>query len=297
MEQITIDIINILHETGNLKLKSFYKSFRNLTTNWLNNYDIKGYCRYSNNKTGKLCLTKSSYNYCKRHSKYMLNNELSLYFNLCNNLFIEKIDEKVEEMNTGDYLPKEPVINNKDIKPSCPTFDEIYPPKKPDECGNSIKNIIKNKGTYNINLDENKIKSISESIEKIGVKSITYYKQNVDFTKRELEVFSINNVITARNNKLLEIKDIKDNNGIILPIVNDLLLNSDNNIITNIEDYKNKLENIDYSSYDYKGIHIRRLCRSTIELQFKLLLSKNSNTNIDGKLLKFINKIVKRIPK
>lgn len=296
MSQITIDIINVLHNSGNLKIKSFYRSFKDLTEKWLINYNIKGYCQY-NNKTGNLCLTKSSYNYCKRHSKHMLNNELSLYFNLCNNLFIEKIDEKVEEMNTGDYLPKEPVINNKDMKPSCPTFDEIYPPEKPDECGNSIKNIIKNKGTYNINLDENKIKSISESIEKIRVNSMTYYKNNIEFSKEELEVFNINNVITSRNDKLLEIKDIKDSNGIILPIVNDLLLNSDNNIITNIEDYKNKLENINFDIYDFKGINIQRLCRSTIELQFKLLLSKNSNTNINTKLLKFINKIVKRIPK
>ncbi len=291
MSQVTIaiDIINVLHETGNLKLKRFYKSFHDLTINWLNNYNIKGYCSYSN-KTGKLCLTKSSYKYCKRHSKYMLNNELNLYSDLYDNLFTEK----VEEMNTGDYLPKEPVINNKDIKPSCPTFDEIYPPRKPDETGNTIKNIIKNKGTYNINLDNDKIKSISESIEKIGVHSIRYYEKEIP----EMKYFgSILNVIKSRNDKLLEIKDIKDNEGNIIPIINELLLNSDNNVITTIKNYKQKLENINFDIYEYKGTNIQRLCRSTIELQFKLLLSNKSNTNINNKLLKFINKIVKRIPK
>ncbi len=316
---ITTDIIDILHKSNNLKLKHFYKSFKVITEEWINNYNIKGYCTYIT-KNNKFCLTKLDTRidenkcYCNKHKEIIWKNESKIFNKISLNIFSHNINNKPLNISRSiniiqndikyeieEEIPPliESQINCKEtlIEPSCPSYDEIYPPQKPNETGNIVKNILNNKGTYNIKLDNDKIKSISESIEKIGVKSITYYKQNVDFTKKELEVFSINNVITARNSKLLEIKDIKDNNGNILPIVNELLLNSDNNIITNIEDYKQKLENIDFDIYEYKGTNIQRLCRSTIELQFKLLLSKNSNTNIPGKLSKFINNIIKRIPK
>lgn len=311
---ITIDIINILHETNNLKIKTFYKNFKDITNEWIYKYKIEKYCKYISNKTGNMCLTKLSSNmcYCDRHNKIIWKNEAKLFTKLSPIIFSQNINRKPLSISRSINIVENDIIyekeekipelismeyNNQEIVPSCPSYDEIYPPRKPDECGKSIKNIVKNKGTYNINLDNDKIKSISESIEKIGVKSITYYKRNVNFSNRELEVFSINNVITSRNNKLLEIKNIKDNNGIILPVVNDLLLNSGINTITNIENYKQKLENINFDIYEYKGINIQRLCKSTIELQFKLLLSNGTNTNINNKILKFINNIVKRIPK
>ncbi|GAA5794695.1 hypothetical protein HPULCUR_012194 [Helicostylum pulchrum] len=188
--------------------------------------------------------------------------------------------------------PSAPLLE--DIKEDPPVYDQ-----KPDECGLTVINHIQNKSILNI--DNNKINEISKHIESINVSTIGYYKDMLikDGNIFLAETINITNIIEARNRRIFEIKYIKDNYSSMVPIFDSILLNSDNKVITDIEDYKNKLNKIDLQnlSIQYNGINLQRLYRSTIELQFKLLLSNNSTNNINSTLLKYINKIVMNIPK
>lgn len=298
-----INLFNNLIQNKAINIKKLYSLNNIILEN--NTIDIKNiYCKNRTNKN-KLCLNKCmEYSkYCKIHDPVM--KEQKRINRLAMNIRrreLKKLDKKLIEDENEEILKNKIVEENKIMEvPSAPTYEEIKNKEsiilpdydqKPDECGSSIKNIIKNKSIYNIDLNKDKINMISESINKIHVHTLRHYRNILMDNYVE-----INNVIQYRNKVLLKINDIKDNNGNILPIVNDLLLNSNDNIITTIDDYKNKLENINYDNYKYKGINIQRLCKSTIELQFKLLLAKGSNTNINSKLAKYINNIIKRIPK
>lgn len=293
-----IQLINTLIQNKGINIKKLYTANKEI----LESNEISINHIYCKNRTNKhnLCLNKciDESKYCKIHDPIMRENRIINRRNM--NIRRKLFKKETKGFMAIDYEIGEP------YEPSAPFLEDIKddPPKytqKPDESGNIIKNYINNKNTYNIILDNNRINSISDSISKIKTSTVQSYKnifiQNGDLLAADN--ISIVNVIEARNTKLLEIQDIKDNNGNILPLLNNILLNDDNKIITDIEEYKDKLDKLDYQNISglYKGLNIQKLYRSTIELQFKLLLSNNTNTNINSKLLKFINTIIKRIPK
>lgn len=302
-----IQLINTLIQNKGINIKKLYRANKEI----LESNEISINHIYCKNRTNKhnLCLNKciDESKYCKIHDPIMRENRIINRRNMNIRRRLLKKETKgfvAIDYEIGEpYEPSAPFLE--DIKDDPPTYtqkpDETGNIIKPDETGNIIKNFINNKNTYNIILDNNIINSISDSISKINTSTIQYYKNMFiqDGDMLAADNINITNVIEARNTTLLEIKDIKDNYGNILPLFNNILLNYNNKVITDIEEYKDKLNNLDYQEITnhYKGLNIQKVYRSTIELQFKLLLSNGTNTNINSKLLKFINTIIKRIPK
>jgi hypothetical protein len=311
-----IELFNNLIKNNGISVKKLYNINSDIIDN--NLLDIKNiYCKYKN-KNNKFCLKKCIDNskYCSTHDpikkeeKRVYRKKLRFYKKEINKL--RNLECIYNELyNCVENIPFEPLPKyNLYPEPSAPNYEEIdnkltgniledipIYEQKPDEVGCVIKNNVNRKIFCEINNE--KIINVSKAIEDIGVSTFKFYENKMiadgDFLLASN--LKITNIIENRNEKLLEIINKEDKN--IFPIIEPLLLNNKENeeIITNIEDYKLKLTSLDYNNIVFKGINYQRLYRSTIELQFKLLLSKNNNININSKLMKFINNIVKRLPK
>jgi hypothetical protein len=198
-------------------------------------------------------------------------------------------------------------------EPSAPIYEEIdnqsiSPPvyeQKPDECGTTIKNFINNTDYINPIFKESTISNITKSINNIKINNINSFKSK-SFDKLVLNTYLKDELCTegilhVNNIKLLGIEHIRNTQGNIndlfkpfIPITINSVTNTEE-IIPNVEDYKKQLLNIDYSIYQpYQGVQLRKLFATIIEFQFKLY---SSNNNINSKTIKFINNIIKHIPK
>lgn len=288
---------NLIHNKG-LNIRKLYKLNNNLFKE--NLLKIKHmYCQQVTKK-GNLCLNKciENSNYCKRHEPYLddysKTMELLFEYNETENLTEKKMEEHMEEpieqMEQMEPIPSAPKLEELEELES-PDYEQ-----KPDEVGNMIKNQIKT----------NKIKPIFNNvdIEKIikEINNIQVYNKNT-LIHKGLDIITKEDIDTdgyigSYNIHLLNIKYIKDNNGNINELFRNLIPIKDGEPIKDIEEYKKNLLNINYSIYNnYQGINMRNLCRNILEFEFKLYAYSYGKNTVNSKLIKFINNIVKHIPK
>lgn len=307
MEQnITIDIINLLHNSGNLKLKCFYRSFKDLTEKWLKYYNIKGYCNYSYNKTGKLCLTKIDKNgfYCKNHNKLIWEKEVKLINKLTSDIFYEyKNIQKPLGISRSINIVENDIIyeiekvpsliitenKNKETEPSCPSYDEIYPPKKPDECGKTIINNIKNQKPLSYN------KLIKIDYQKI-FNELQFYK-SLDGINHKDKLYLCNKELVTQYK---DIEEFIDKYKFLRPIkVTDGNKVLSENDIMDKSDYINFLLNLRLNNYpNFRGKDIQEYSKKILEFQFRSYSYINFNKPyLSNNMIKIINKFISQIPK
>lgn len=311
-----ITLFNKLIEIKGINIKKLYSLDNKIFKD--NILDLQNiYCK---NKTNKdyLCLNKCIKNskYCKIHDPIM--KEQRRINQLMTNIRRKKQHEnfleefkilanikydipKKHKNDILDHLLPFVCFDNDEIMPSVPEYSEIIcidnnPPsyeQKPDECNLMIKNVINNKQLYDIKLTQEIIDNIAESIDKIEIYKLSYYQQVLNYIN-----IDASNIVRNRNEELLKISNIKDDNNNVLPIIKELLPFDDNKIITNIDEYKDKLNKIDfnYISNKYKGIKLYRLYESTIKLEMNILYRSN-NKPINSKYFAFIKGFMRRIHK
>ncbi|GAA5817938.1 hypothetical protein MFLAVUS_011517, partial [Mucor flavus] len=181
-----------------------------------------------------------------------------------------------------EYTPSAPLLE--DIKPLISVIKDD-PPKyeqKPDECGLTIKNHIKNKD-YHIELNQSIIDNMATEIENIKAHSLDHYKS-----------------IFINEGDILSADNIKPDN-----IIENKLLPFDNNNkpITSVDEYRNKIDNIDFKflNSQYKGLNLNKLyeyskyCRVHDPIMKEQKKLNRIKMNIKRKSLKQENKILMNI--
>lgn len=303
-----INLFNQLIKNKAINIKKLYKVDKYILEN--NIVDVKQmYCKHRTNKN-TMCLNKCIDNskYCAVHDPIKKEEKKINRLNM--NIKRKLINQEIKIFRNIEYE-----IGNI-YEPSAPSYDEIHSKEiinesinnilpeyeqKPDEVGNVIKNHIK---INNINPLFNKkvIESINNNINKIDLKVI----RNADpiYTKILDKHIDNESVIGVYNSRLLKLEHLRDANEDIPDVFKQIIpviINKDTNeeeIIPSLYDYTKKLENIDYNIYKpYKGLQMRRLCYTIIEFQFKLYKFNKPSFGINSKTIKFINNIVKHIPK
>lgn len=319
-EIININLIDILHKTGNLKIKHFYKTFKDITNIWINQNNIKGYCKYIN-KTNNLCLTKINENktYCEKHSKLLWKNEAKLFNKLTLDILIEKrikikplgisrsidITENDIIYETEEKIPEliflEPKNNGQEIEPSCPNYDDIYPPQKPDETINPKINI-----QDKIEVSKKKKKNKNKNKNKKPIKLITLQ----DFQEIDNKISSDSSTPGFKLiNKYEGINKIKLYNNLlvnkgfdnIISFINEYqFLNpvDKNNNVISLTEYKNRLLSIDYNTLGFnntkKLTYLENIIKFELTCYNKILLNKSYISNNSHN---FIKSILNKIPK
>lgn len=306
-----INLFNQLIKNKAINIKKLYKVDKYILEN--NIVDVKQmYCKHRTNKN-TMCLNKCIENskYCAIHDPIKKEEKKINRLNM--NIKRKLINQEIKlfrniEYETGEvYEPSAPSyneINNKGI--ISESIDNItLPPKyeqKPDEVGKIIKNHI-NINKNNPLFNKNVINSINNNINNIDLKCIhnvtdPFYSKVLE---NQMDTESILGVYNLRLLKLKHMRDDKENIQDIFKQIIPVRINKDTNeeeIIPSLYDYTKKLENIDYNIYEpYKGLQMRRLCYTIIEFQFKLYKFNKPSFGINSKTIKFINNIVKYIPK
>lgn len=300
-------LLNLLISNKGLNIKKLYSINKEILEE--DKITIKNiYCKNKTNKNN-LCLNKciQESKYCSIHDPIMRENRI---------INRRTMNIRRRKLKLWDKVSKELLEINYEIdneyKPSAPLYEEIVeqtidPPvyeQKPDECGTTIKNFINNNNINPIFKDSEIVNKITKAINNMEINNINKFKLfsskaalNLNFEDQ----ICTEGIVHTNNVRLLAIDHFRDSQGNIdkllqplIPVKIDSISNTEE-ILSNVEDYKKQLLNIDYSIYQpYPGVQLRRLCTSLIEFQFKLY---NSNNNINSKTIKFINNIIKHIPK
>lgn len=309
MSQITINVIDLLHNSGTLKIKLFYKTFKDITTDWFYLKNIKGYCTYKSKKTDSLCLTKINEDkiYCKKHNNLIWKNESKIINKLSLNIFHEnkKISQKPLSISRAINITENDIIyekeeipelicfetQNTEIEPSCPSYDDIYPPKKPDECGKTIINNIKNQKPLSYK------KVIKIDYQNI-FNELKYYKaedsQEINYKDK---LYLCNKELMTQYKHM---KEFIDKYKFLVPVklTEDNKVLSENDIMDKSE-YINFLLNLRLNDYpNFRGKDIQEYSRNILEFQFRSYSYINMNKPILSKnMIKIINKFISKIPK
>lgn len=291
-------LLNTLIQNKGINIKKLYSLNKNIIEE--DNITIKNiYCKNRTNK-GNLCLNRCiEYSkYCRVHDPIMkeqkkLNRiKMNIKRKILKqeNTILRKIDYEIG----NEYIPSAPLLE--DIKEDPPIYEQ-----KPDECGTTIINMINNKPIYNMNLNQTIIDNMAMEIENIKAHSLDYYK-SVFINEGDIlaaDNIKPDNIISSRNQNLLKINMIKDNNNIIFPVIDKLLpFDNNNKPITSVDEYKNKINNIDFKflNSQYKGLDLNKLYGNTIKFEMRLLYLSNDK-KINSKIITYINKFIKSIPK
>lgn len=268
-----INLFNKLIDSNSINIKKFYKINNYILENNILNFK-NIYCKHRTNKN-KLCLSKciNSSKYCKLHDPIM------------------KEQRKINRINMNNKRK----ILKKEIKIFMNIDYSYFPFTKTDKIGgkgliqNSID--ITNKSENNIrnSIDNNEIRyTFIDGITYEAEQTLKYFHY---FNKKNVE----KNIIYINKG----IRNIKVNED-FKPIVNELLAikyyNNKEIIIPNVDEYKEKLNKIDYSIFtNYKGHKIHKLVENIIKTQLKayytndpLLLNSNDTST-------FISNIINKI--
>lgn len=304
-----INLFNQLIKNKAINIKKLYKVDKYILEN--NIVDVKQmYCKHRTNKN-TMCLNKCIENskYCAIHDPIKKEEKKINRLNM--NIKRKLINQEIKIFRNIEYE-----IGNI-YEPSAPSYDDIHVngiinesinnilpeyEQKPDEVGKVIKNHI-NINKINPLFNKNVINSINNNINNIDLKCIhnvtdPFYSKVLE---NQMDTESILGVYNLRLLKLKHMRDDKENIQDIFKQIIPVRINKDTNeeeIIPSLYDYTKKLENIDYNIYEpYKGLQMRRLCYTIIEFQFKLYKFNKPSFGINSKTIKFINNIVKYIPK
>jgi hypothetical protein len=277
-------LLNTLIQNKGINIRKLYTANKEILEE--NKIIIKNiYCKNVTQK-GRLCLNKciEGSKCCKIHDPIMRENRKKMNIRRREIKKMDKVEMSIE--------PSAPLLD--DIKEDLPIYEQ-----KPDESGLTIKNHIKNKD-YHIKLNQSIIDNMAMEIENIKTHSLSFYKNifiNEGDIKSSNEIRPIN-IIESRNQVLLGINNVMDSRNNILPIVEKLLPINNGKHIISIEEYKNKLSTIDFNSINeqYKGLNLHKLYTNTIKLEMRLLYCCN-NRPFNSKIITYINKFIKSIPK
>lgn len=317
-EIININLIDFLHKTGNLKIKHFYKTFKNITNDWIFQKEIKGYCKYIN-KNDNLCLTKIDKNnyYCNRHNNLIWKKESKIFNKLSLDIFCinKRINQKPLAISRSINIVKNDIIyekeekipelifldsqnNNQKIEPSCPTYDEIYPPQKPDKKYDETELINKNnKKSNKINNKKHSKKPTKiftiEDFNKINNDVRIMYPNIMNDKEEYKEEFKGINIIKLYNINLCKVnKDMVD-------YINEYQFvypTDENNNVINLSSYKNRLSSINFDNigYNINKEYLKSILQFEFSCYFQYLSGK---PKINTRTHKFIQSIINKIPK
>lgn len=252
--------------------------------------DKKSYCMHLLHN-GNYCLNKSknSNGLCKLHDPYYI--EAKKELDLFNKIEYDNNYYKTYE----EYMNNLLIYDNNNIMPSCPTYSDIIPILKPDEKDNkptNIKTIIRRKRKKKV--IKNKVITNNIDFNKIN-KEIQIFKSNLMKKSNNYIKLSLDSIKLYNNILFSEYKDINEfvrKYKFLLPVDN-------NNNVIDINEYKNRLLNIDYNAVNgFKGNIVHNYTKKIIDFQLKsyyyIMYNRNKLTNNS---IKFINNVINRIPK
>lgn len=237
--------------------------------------DKRAYCMHIFNNNN-YCLNKSKNrnSLCKKHDPYYIEakKELKYIINI--------------EYDKGPIFP------------SCPSYDDIYPPMKPDEVDKAynkkinIRTVIKKKAKKKV--IKNKIVTNNIDFNKIN-KEIQLFKSNLMKKSNSHIKLSLDSIKLYNNILFSEYRDINEfvrKYKFLLPIDN-------NNNVVDINEYKNRLLNIDYNLVNgFKGTMVHNYTKKIIDFQLKSYYYIMYNRNkLSNNSIRFINNIINKIPK
>jgi hypothetical protein len=283
-----INLLNYLIHNKSINIKKLY-SFDN-TILEKDNLEIKNiYCKNRTAK-GTICLNKCIDNskYCRIHDPIMKEQKKinRLNMNIKRKLINQEIKlfRKIEYEIGNEYLPSEDshekiehnyIINRsiESISPSC-RYDQ-----KPEKYNKKNINEIKI-NNYNSNFIESVINETDNCL------------KNFDLFYRYKPTYIINYINKGINNKLT-----KEEKNLLDQILANKYVNNKEVAIPTVEEYKEKLNNIDYSILSkYKGNRLHKLVDNVINIQIRSYYIKAPNLYNDT-TLSIISNILERIPK
>lgn len=312
-----INLFNNLIKNKGINIKKLYSLDNYILEN--NILEIKNiYCKNRTIK-GTICLNK-----CIENSKYCkIHDPIKRKYKKINNIKKRFFNKEIKIFRNIEYLQPDENVYKKIKGIITIAIDRFIGIEKriPDLLDlNTYTNIESsenefieksNKQLYIKNNKEHKltqenINEILDYVNSIHIEKPQDFKNKI-FIKYSKDELSKESYLSIYNtnllNNLFTIDGFLDNSNNINILFKNLFAVKINKEIQKVEpiydikDYKNQLLNINKSIYEpYQGLELRKLCKSIIELQFKLYNIQKGNTNINSKSIKFIHNIVKHIP-